>query len=265
LLKASRRRLELLDAGGAIKRLEQGGEPLRTLTFSSPIEGVVTKKEVVDGMKLDAGAMPYEIVDLSKVWVLADIYESDVHRVRVGMTGRLTLKAYPNRAFEGVSTFIDPVLDPMTRTVKMRLEFANPSGELKPGKPREVVLGESDRGSVEVVSGLTEGENVVVRANFLVDSESQLRASLAALMAAKPDGPEAPMPSAPPSDAASPSAPPSPTSSHSPPATNATSEHATSAHATHTPRPHTPRPHTPRPPRHRRLRQSCTRVRCTPK
>lgn len=272
LLKASRRRLELLDAGGAIKRLEQGGEPLRTLTFSSPIEGVVTKKEVVDGMKLDAGAMPYEIVDLSKVWVLADIYESDVHRVRVGMTGKLTLKAYPNRVFEGVSTFIDPVLDPMTRTVKMRLEFANPSGELKPGmfgemtlettardglripedavihsgtrkvvfvalgegklQPREVVLGESDRGSVEVVSGLTEGENVVVRANFLVDSESQLRASLAALMAAKPDGPEAPMPSAPPSDAASPSAPPSPTSSHSPPATNATSEHATSAHAT---------------------------------
>lgn len=281
LLKASRRRLELLDAGGALKRLDQGGEPLRTLTFSSPIEGVVTKKEVVDGMKLDAGAMPYEIVDLSKVWVLADIYESDVHRVRVGMTGKLTLKAYPNRVFEGVSTFLDPVLDPTTRTVKMRLEFANPSGELKPGmfgemtlettardglripedavinsgtrkvvfvalgegklQPREVVLGESDRGSVEVVSGLTEGESVVVRANFLVDSESQLRASLAALMAAKPDGSAAPMPSAPPPDTTSPGASPTdvapPTSPAGTPATTASSAHASSAHAPSAPAP----------------------------
>ncbi len=254
LLKASRRRLELWDmSGAAIKNLEQGGEPLRTLTFSSPIEGVVTKKDVVDGMKLDEGAMPYEVVDLSKVWVLADVYESDLHRVRVGMAGKLTLKAYPNRIFEGVSAFIDPLLDPVTRTVKMRLEFANAGGELKPGmfgeitlesvardglripedavinsgtrkvvfvtlgegkiEPREVVLGEADRGSVEVVSGLREGENVVIRANFLVDSESQLRASLAALMTAKPNGPSAPMPSAPPSSSASApanSAPPTP-------------------------------------------------------
>ncbi len=226
-LKASRRRLELWDMSeAAIRKLERGGEPLRTLTFSSPIEGVVTKKDVVDGMKIDAGSMPYEVVDLSKVWVLADVYESDIHRVRVGMKGTLKLKAYPNRSFEGVSTFIDPVLDPAARTVKMRLEFANPSGELKPGmfgeitletvareglriaedavinsgtrkvvfvalgqgklQPREVVLGDSSDGNVEVISGVSEGEMVVVRANFLVDSESQLRASLAALMDSTP-------------------------------------------------------------------------------
>lgn len=73
-LKASRRRLELWDMSeAAIKKLEQGGEPLRTLTFSSPIEGVVTKKDVVDGMKLDTGSMPYEVVDLRDppVWCTA--------------------------------------------------------------------------------------------------------------------------------------------------------------------------------------------------
>lgn len=227
LVAAARRKLELWDVPkSAIKRLEENGEPQRTLTFHSPIAGVVIKKDVVDGMKLDEGAMPYEIVDLSRVWVLADIYETDLHRVEIGMRAKLTLKAYPNRVFEGKAAFVDPVLDPKTRTVKLRLEFPNPSGELKPelfgqvvlesadrealrvpedavidagerkvvfvalsdGKfqPREVSVGDSDGTNVEIVSGLDEGEKVVVRANFLVDSESRLRASLAALSAAPP-------------------------------------------------------------------------------
>jgi Cu(I)/Ag(I) efflux system membrane fusion protein len=235
IVKAARRKLELLDLpAAAIKRIEAGGEAQRTITFGSPIEGVVTKKDVVDGMKLDMGAMPYEVVDLSNVWVLADVYESDLHRVKVGMAAKLTLKAFPNRTFEGTSTFLDPVLDPVSRTAKLRLEFANPKGELKPGlfgeatlesgtreglripvdavidsgtrkvvfvalddgklQPREVVLGESDRQIVEVVSGLAEGERVAVHANFLIDSESQLRASLAALTdgTAAPSAPAAP-------------------------------------------------------------------------
>lgn len=259
LTAAARRKLELLDVPeSAIKRIEAGGKALRALTFHSPIAGVVTKKDVVDGMKLDEGAMPYEIVDLSRVWVLADIYETDVHRVRVGMPAKLTLKAYPNRTFEGTSAFVDPVLDPKTRTVKLRLEFPNPGGELKPemfgqvtlesgereglrvpedavidsgtkkvvfvalgdGKlqPREVVLGDSDGANVEVLSGLSEGEKVVVRANFLVDSESRLRASLAALTAATKGEPP-PAPSAQPpasSGAAPPPVPAAPAkSSHS--------------------------------------------------
>ncbi len=236
LVQAVRRKLELLDVPeAAIKRIEQGGEATRTITFSSPIEGVVTRKDVVDGMKLDAGAMPYEIVDLSNVWVLADVYESDIHRVKLGMPAKLALKAYPNRTFAGISTFIDPILDPATRTVKLRLEFPNPSGELKPGmfgeatlesprrdglripvdavldsgtrkvvfvalgagklEPREVTLGDADESIVEVVRGLSEGEKVVVRANFLVDSESQLRASLAALADQAPSAASAPAPS----------------------------------------------------------------------
>ncbi len=222
LLDAARRKLELWDVPRSeIRRVEQTGEPMKTLTFYSPIAGVVTKKDVVEGMKLDAGAMPYEIVDLSEVWVLADVYESELEHVVVGMPASLTLKAFPNRAFEGRVSFIDPLLDPKTRTVKVRLVFSNPTGELRPemfgevilrgapreglhipadaviesgtksvvfvslgeGKfqPREVETGDSDGANVEILSGLAEGEHVVTRANFLIDSESRLRASLAAL------------------------------------------------------------------------------------
>ncbi len=249
LVAAARRKLELWDVPeSAIRKLEEGGKSLKSLTFHSPIAGVVTKKDVVGGMKLEEGAMPYEIVDLSRVWVLADIYEIDLHRVRVGMPAKLALKAYPNRTFEGAAAFVDPVLDPKTRTAKLRLEFANPSGELKPemfgqvtlesgereglripedavidsgtkkvafvalgdGKlqPREIVLGDSDGSQVEVVSGLAEGEKVVVRANFLVDSESRLRASLAALTAGAPKSAPAPVPS----DSGAPPVPAAPSS-----------------------------------------------------
>lgn len=225
LVDTARRKLELWDVPKtAIDRLETTGEVMRSMTFYSPIAGVVTKKDVVEGMKLDAGAMPYEVVDLSRVWALADVYEMDLHRVKVGMPAKLALKAYPNRVFEGTSVFIDPILDPRTRTAKLRLEFPNKEGDLKPemfgtivlesaphdalkvpvdaiidsgtkkvafvaigaGKfqPREVQIGDYDGQDVEIVSGLAEGEKVIVRANFLIDSESRLRASLASLSAA---------------------------------------------------------------------------------
>jgi Cu(I)/Ag(I) efflux system membrane fusion protein len=230
LVEAARRKLELWDVPASeIERLERNGEPMKTLTLRSPIGGVVVKKDVVEGMKLDAGAMPYEIVDLSGVWVLADVYESELRHVKLGMPATLSLKAYPNRIFEGRVSFVDPLLDPRTRTVKVRLAFPNPTGELKPEmfgevvlhgaaqeglripadavidsgtqrivfvalgggrfQPREVRLGDSDGKSVEIVAGLSEGEKVVTRANFLVDSESRLRASLAALSAGSAAGP----------------------------------------------------------------------------
>ena len=220
LVAAARRKLQLWDIPESeIERLDRTGKPTKTLTIYSPISGVVTKKDVVEGMRLDAGAMPYEIVDLSQVWVLADVYEGELRHVKVGMSATLTLNAYPNRVFKGRVQFIDPLLDPKTRTVKVRLAFPNSTGELKPemfgevvlqgatreglripadavidsgtrnvvfvalgeGKfqPREVKLGDSDGQTVEVVSGVSEGEQVVTRANFLIDSESRLRASLA--------------------------------------------------------------------------------------
>ena len=220
LAVAARRKLALWDIPASqIARLAKSGEPTKTLTLYSPLSGVVTRKDVVDGMKLDAGAMPYEIVDLSSVWVLADVYESELRFVSENVTAALKLNAFPNREFKGKVVFIDPLLDPQTRTVKVRLTFPNPDGDLRPemfgevvlfgaprsglsvptdavidsgtekvvfvaigaGKfqPRTVQLGESDGLRVEVSSGLTPGERVVIRANFLVDSESRLRASLA--------------------------------------------------------------------------------------
>lgn len=222
LVAAARRKLSLWDVADAdIDTLEASGKPTRTLTFYSPVSGVVTKKEVVEGMRLEAGAMPYEIVDLSTVWVYAQTYETELRHVRQGLSATLTLSAYPGRTFTGTVAFIDPILDPTTRTAKVRLVFANKKAELMPdmsgevvlrtrprealriafdavidsgtstvvfvalgeGKlaPRKVILGDSDGVFVEVVDGLKEGEQVVTRANFLVDSESRLRASLADL------------------------------------------------------------------------------------
>lgn len=232
LVKAARRKLALWDVPeSTIARVAQSGEPERTLTFHSPLAGVVTKKDVVEGMKLDAGAMPYEIVDLSSVWVLADIYESELRFVHEGMGATLRLNAFPNREFKGQVMFIDPLLDPQTRTVKVRLTFENRTGELRPemfgevvlhgapheglwvpldavidsgtdkvvfvagegGRfaPRKVQLGAADESRVEVAAGLELGERVVTRANFLVDSESRLRASLLELSGASaPAAPE---------------------------------------------------------------------------
>jgi len=226
LVVAARRKLALWDVPEAeIERIAKSGEPTKTLTLYSPLSGVVTRKDVVDGMKLDAGAMPYEIVDLSSVWVLADVYESELRFVTMNMPATLQLNAFPNRPFKGKVVFIDPLLDPQTRTVKVRLTFPNPDGELRPemfgevvlsGSPREglsipadavidsgtvkvvfvalgtgkfqprtVELGSSDGARVEVLRGLVLGERVVTRANFLVDSESRLRASLAETSLAK--------------------------------------------------------------------------------
>ena len=179
------------------------------------------KKDVVPGMKVEAGGMPYEIVDLSSIWVLADVYESELSKVKVGTPASFTLKAIPGKEYLGRVTFIDPYLDAKTRAAKVRLAFPNPGFSIKPemfgevvlklasrkavrvpadavinsgtrsvvflslgdGKfqPREVRIGQSDGSQVEVVEGLAAGDKVVTRANFLVDSESRLKASLQAL------------------------------------------------------------------------------------
>jgi Cu(I)/Ag(I) efflux system membrane fusion protein len=222
LVQAARRRLELFDVPEAeVDRLTRTREPSKTLTLVSPIAGVVTAKNVVQGASVSPGAAPYEITDLGMVWVMADAYESDLRRIRVGMKATLTLSAYPGKTFPGEVVFVDPLLDPQTRTAKVHLHFANSGRELKPemygevslqtpvrdglripadaviragnrdvvfialgeGKfePRVVQLGVKDGDEIEVLDGVSAGDAVVTRANFLVDSESQLRASLAAI------------------------------------------------------------------------------------
>ena len=222
LVTSARRRLELWDVPASeIDRLTTTRVPSKTLTLVSPIAGVVTAKNVVQGAKLSPGEAPYEITDLGEVWAMADAYESDLTRIKPGMKAMLTLAAYPNREFPGSVSFIDPVFDPKTRTVKVHMHFMNPKRELKPemfgevalqgvtrdglrvpadaviragtqdvvfvasgaGKfePRVVQLGAKNGDDVEVTGGLELGQEVVTRANFLVDSESQLRASLSSI------------------------------------------------------------------------------------
>jgi Cu(I)/Ag(I) efflux system membrane fusion protein len=226
LVAAARRKLELWDVPAQdIARIEQTRQASRTLMVRSPASGVVVKKDVVPGMKVTAGDMPYEIVDLSTLWVLADVYERELVHVRVGTRARLTFQALPGQELPGRVTFVDPFLDPKTRTVRVRIEVANAGRKLKPemfgevvllgpereglripsdavidsgtgkvvfldagdGKfvPRAVRLGAGDAEHVEVVEGLAEGDKVVTRANFLVDSESRLKASLQALTGGK--------------------------------------------------------------------------------
>ncbi len=222
LVASARRKLQLWDVPEPLlARLEQTGQPERTVTVLSPTSGVVAKKEIVPGTRLEAGATPYEVWDLTSVWVLADVYETDLPHVTVGEPATFTFKAVPGREYQGRVAFIDPVLDSRTRTAKVRVALANPGAVLKPemfgevvlrtpprqalriptdavidsgtrsvvfvalgdGKfqPRVVRLGASDGDFVEVQDGLAAGDEIVTRANFLVDSESQLKASLQAL------------------------------------------------------------------------------------
>jgi Cu(I)/Ag(I) efflux system membrane fusion protein len=222
MVAAARRRLELWDVPASeIDRLERTREPSKNLVVVSPIGGVVTAKNVVQGARVTPGEAPYEITDLGEVWVMADAYENDVARIKPGMTATLTLPAFPGRTFSGKVAFVDPILDPQTRTVKVHLHFMNPGRELRPGmygevalagvqrqglripadaviragtkdvvflalgdgkfEPRVVKLGDKSGEDIEVKEGLAAGQEVVSRANFLIDSESQLRASLAAL------------------------------------------------------------------------------------
>jgi Cu(I)/Ag(I) efflux system membrane fusion protein len=222
MVSAARQKLRLWDVPEAeIERLEQTGEVVKALTFVSPLTGVVTAKNVVEGSSLNPGDAPYEITDLSSVWVMADAYQSDVARAKVGMSAAVSLESLPGHVFQGKVAFIDPLLDPQSRTFKVRINVDNVGGELKPDmfaevlfqgaahealtvpvdavipsgrgnmvfvaigdgrfQPRAVRLGEKSGDRVEVVEGLGEGESVVTRANFLVDSESSLRAALAAV------------------------------------------------------------------------------------
>ncbi len=142
LVAAARERLKLWDipeAGDPPARAHREGAAHRH-PLHAPMSGVVTKKDVVMGHRVVEGDMPYEITDLSQVWVLADAYESDLGRVKLGTPASLTLQAFPNREFLGKVVFIDPIMDPKSRTAKVRLAFPNPTGELRPEMFGEVTL-----------------------------------------------------------------------------------------------------------------------------
>ncbi|HEV7518992.1 MAG TPA: efflux RND transporter periplasmic adaptor subunit [Thermoanaerobaculia bacterium] len=186
------------------------------LVVHSPISGTVLEKKVVAGQYVTEGQDLYLLADLSRLWLSAKVYEQELGGIKVGQLAVARFPAFPGRDFEGRIRFIDPVLDPATRTAGVRIELPNPGGLLKPGMfaaaelrvdlgrglaipksavldtgvrqvvyvrlsptrfaGREVKLGPTAGDLVQVLGGLKEGEEVVTAANFLIDSQSQLAA-----------------------------------------------------------------------------------------
>ncbi|MDG4475803.1 efflux RND transporter periplasmic adaptor subunit [Thiovibrio frasassiensis] len=219
LLEASRKRLRYWDISEAqIKNLEKTGTAKKTLTLYAKNSGVITQKKISEGMFVKAGMELFQIADISTVWVYADIYEYELPWLKVGQTASIQLP-YQREPVRGRISTIYPYVEAKTRTVKARIDLANPGFELKPdmyvnvsietqaiknvlaipveavinsgaqqrvfvalgdGKfqPRLVKLGlQTEDGFVQVVQGLSEKERIVVSAQFMLDSESTLRAA----------------------------------------------------------------------------------------
>ncbi|MDD5295398.1 MAG: efflux RND transporter periplasmic adaptor subunit [Rhodocyclaceae bacterium] len=123
-----------------IQALEKSGEAKRTLTFRAPAAGVVTEKKAVQGMRFSPGDTLYQVVDVSSVWVLADVYEQDIAAVHAGSLVRVRLDAYPGKVFEGKVDYVYPTLKAETRTVPVRIVLANPGGLLKPAMYAQVEI-----------------------------------------------------------------------------------------------------------------------------
>jgi len=198
----------------------------KNLHIHSPADGIVIKIGAREGQYVTPQTELYAIADLSRVWVLVDIYEDELPWIRIGDQARMNISAVPGRTFTGTLAYIYPYAESRTRTVKVRMEFDNPDLLLKPdmfaditieadaikdaiavpseaiirsgtrqqvfiqrapGKfePREVSLGVSSNGWTQIRDGIEAGEEVVVSAQFLIDSESKLREAAAKMQEAR--------------------------------------------------------------------------------
>lgn len=115
-----------------IAEIERSGKASEQVTIYSPASGVVIHRNAQKGMYVETGTRIFTVADLGAVWVQLDAYESDLQWLRYGQTVRFTTEAYPGEGFTGIVSFIDPVLDPHTRTVKVRVNVDNQDGRLKP-------------------------------------------------------------------------------------------------------------------------------------
>jgi Cu(I)/Ag(I) efflux system membrane fusion protein len=204
----------------------------RTLTFRSPVAGVVTEKKALQGMRFMPGDVLFQIADTSTVWIVADVAEQDIAQIRTGGKASVRVDAYPGKVLTGTVAYIYPTLKAETRTVSVRIELANPGGLLKPAmyaqvefdaggsrsvvavpsaavidsgvrkvvvvdlgegrfEPREVKTGVRGDALVEILDGVREGERVVAAGNFLIDSESNLKAALGGMERPKAVGHQA--------------------------------------------------------------------------
>ena len=213
-LTAARRKLLILGLSAAtIDALAKKTDLAATFSLNSPIDGIVVERNATIGASVGTDANLFKIIDLSRVWIDADVFEKDLPRVRPGQEVKLTVTAFPQSTFSGKVIFVDSVVDPNTRTVKVRTEVANPDGRLKPdmfanvqivtdvnraaisipqsavlnddGKSivfvaqdngyqkRQVQAGIKNNDQVEIVDGLNAGDKVVVKGNYLLLEQSK--------------------------------------------------------------------------------------------
>ena len=144
LLDSSLDRLRFFDvAEHQIRALKKTRKVRKSMHIHSPAAGVVTKVGVREGAHVTPASELYKIADLSRVWVLADLYEYEIGWVKEGDTATLRIASLPGRQFTGKITYIYPYLDPKTRTNKVRIEFDNPDGLLKPDMFGDVTIAAS--------------------------------------------------------------------------------------------------------------------------
>ena len=204
-----------------IEELQKRNKASAELLIRAPFSGHVLAKKAIEGMAFMAGESLFEIADLSHLWVRAFIYEFDLHKIAIGQEAVISFPFIRNQSFPAKVTFIYPHIQAQTRRAEIRLELDNPQHLIHPDmwanvdiqlkaeeklsvpasslidtgqryiafvdaadghlEPREVTIGTMTDDFYEVVSGLKEGEQVVTRALFLVDSESQLKAAIAGM------------------------------------------------------------------------------------
>jgi Cu(I)/Ag(I) efflux system membrane fusion protein len=132
LLEGAEQRLRYLDFPALeMERLKREAEPRSIVTITSPVAGTVIEKPALQGMRFTAGEPLYKIVDMSTVWLLAEVFEQDLANVRIGQEATITLRAYPGRTFKGRVSFIYPTVGEATRTAKVRIEIPNADDKLK--------------------------------------------------------------------------------------------------------------------------------------
>jgi multidrug efflux pump subunit AcrA (membrane-fusion protein) len=134
LTQSAKTRLELAGAGSwLVKALQGKTKPFKTITVPAPASGYVLHKNVVNGSKVNAGADLYRIGNLASIWVNVEIYEFDAPWINKGAPATMELSFQRGKTYDGHVSYVYPTLDPMTRTLKARLEFENPGLTLKPG------------------------------------------------------------------------------------------------------------------------------------
>jgi len=216
LADAARQRLKFWDiSDDQIKKIEETGKPIRTLTLYSPVNGHVVQKMAISGMRVMPGEKLFDIADLSTVWIVAEIYENELALVKQGQSAKISLSYFPGKEMHALIDYVYPTLSTETRTAKVRFTLSNPGNQLKPQmftnveiaiplgrklvvpsdgvldtgirqivyvdkgdgyfEPREVKTGLKVDNLVEILSGLKQGDKIASSAIFLIDSEAQLK------------------------------------------------------------------------------------------